>query len=753
MHGKATQTSHGIYELQQTFAMVTIYDALNRAASISTPRDDEIMPAYDEGGLLKAVKARLKGIETDFVTNIAYNPKGQRERIGYGNGAKTKYAYDEKTFRLTRLLTTRNNGADKLQDLSYAYDQMGNITEITDEARQSVFFNGQAANPSQTFEYDALYRLVKATGREHVSVNADTEPETEGYNPAQVSPEDGSAMRLYARQWEYDEAGNILALIHSANNNCWTRNYNYAANSNRMDSTSVGQIAVNYAYNAHGSMASMPHLQSMEWDFMERLCHIARGTTEAYYSYDGSGQRVRKVVEKGNITEERLYLGGFEIWRKRVNGNLDTERETLHIMDDKRRIAVVETLTLNNGAAVNSPVPVQRYQLSNNIESVTLELDENANTISYEEYYPYGETSYRAGKNVAEVSQKRYRYTGKEKDEESGLYYYGARYYACWLGRWTAADPAGLVDGLNLYMYCRGSPAGLVDEEGTESKFLEEGQRLDFESIDVIGIGPPKDNKIDTKDTVILSGSSSSEDRILESAKDRAETSANSNLSFLGKKIYSLKKLFENAKNKLTEGITEYASDAILTYIWVTDSTVFEANSEEEKLNIFKNNAEKTVLILLSEFANGTGKAIRSFKQGESPFADSVASGRISREVKEDLIMELDRKNQTFDEWRKGGDTIKTSFEFSPGQTSITQSILRHINSNKEQFFIGGAVGYLSPGNGDTINVRLDNYTSRQSLLLHLGRSIPRDSVSVQQNKLTTTKQQIFFKVPMNRGK
>jgi RHS repeat-associated protein len=95
-----------------------------------------------------------------------------------------------------------------------------------------------------------------------------------------------------------------------------------------------------------------------------------------------------------------------------------------------------------------------------------LELDENAQIISYEEYYPYGDTSYQAGNSTAEVSQKRYRYTGKEKDEESGLYYHGARYYACWLGRWTAADPAGLVDGVNLYVYCKGSPIAFVDPDG-----------------------------------------------------------------------------------------------------------------------------------------------------------------------------------------------------------------------------------------------------------------------------------------------
>jgi RHS repeat-associated protein len=182
---------------------------------------------------------------------------------------------------------------------------------------------------------------------------------------------------------------------------------------------------------------------------------------------------VRKVVEKGGITEMRLYLGGFEIFRKKVGDNLELERETLHIMDDMRRIALVETLMVDNGVAVNNSTPVQRYQLSNNIESATLELDENANIISYEEYYPYGDTSYQAGRSASEVNQKRYRYTGKEKDEESGLYYHGARYYAAWLGRWTTVDPAGLVDGLNLYMYCRGDPIKFLDRNGKEATIFE----------------------------------------------------------------------------------------------------------------------------------------------------------------------------------------------------------------------------------------------------------------------------------------
>jgi RHS repeat-associated protein len=65
-----------------------------------------------------------------------------------------------------------------------------------------------------------------------------------------------------------------------------------------------------------------------------------------------------------------------------------------------------------------------------------------------------------------EAPDRRYRYTGKEKDEETALYYHGARYYACWLGRWTAPDPSGLVDGPNRYAYVGNSPISKADPTG-----------------------------------------------------------------------------------------------------------------------------------------------------------------------------------------------------------------------------------------------------------------------------------------------
>jgi len=92
--------------------------------------------------------------------------------------------------------------------------------------------------------------------------------------------------------------------------------------------------------------------------------------------------------------------------------------------------------------------------------------DRRKRYLTYEEYHPYGTTSWWASNGSTDVSAKRYRYTGKEKDEETGLGYHGARFYALWLGRWERVDPAGIVDGPNRFAYCRGNPVGGRDPTG-----------------------------------------------------------------------------------------------------------------------------------------------------------------------------------------------------------------------------------------------------------------------------------------------
>ncbi len=135
-------------------------------------------------------------------------------------------------------------------------------------------------------------------------------------------------------------------------------------------------------------------------------------------------------------------------------------------MDDRRRIVKIETRAADGGSAGSTPAPRQRFQLWNRLDSAAVEVDEDTAFITYEEYHPYGSTSWWASNGSTDVSQKRYRYTGKERDEETGLAYHGARYYAAWLGRWDRVDPAGMVDGPNRWAYCRGNPVSGTDPTG-----------------------------------------------------------------------------------------------------------------------------------------------------------------------------------------------------------------------------------------------------------------------------------------------
>lgn len=463
---------------EESFITQTSYDALNRPVALTTPDNSVIRPTFNEANLLERVEANLRGADeaTTFVANIDYNAKGQREVIAYGNGVTTAYAYDEETFRLTRLHTKR--GDDALQDLYYAYDPVGNITSIRDEAQQTLYFNNQVVEPHAAYTYDAIYRLIQATGREHIGQT--DQPQTswnDEFRTGLVHPHDGQAMRRYTKQYDYDEVGNILRLIHQAANGNWTRSYEYiepglinpALTNNRLTAATVGDVTVNYSYDPHGNVTGMSHLTQMNWDYQDQLRRVdLGGGGTAYYVYNTAGQRVRKIIERKNGTrkKERLYLGGLEIYReyKGKGRKVKLERETLHLMDDIRRIALVETRTQGQE---NSPGQLIRYQLGNHLGSVSLELDGQARIISYEEYTPYGRTSYQAVRSRTETP-KRYRYTGKERDEESGLYYHGVRYYAPWLGRWVSCDPAGMADGTNLYTYVRNNPVRYTDSTGTQ---------------------------------------------------------------------------------------------------------------------------------------------------------------------------------------------------------------------------------------------------------------------------------------------
>ncbi len=497
-----------------TFTVFTTrmeYDALNRITKKTAPDLSVTSPTYNIAGLLETVSVGVRGAPaTAVVANIDYNARGQRVLYEYADPTnpaapvtcRVSYTHDPFTFRLTNLVTNRvGNGADvtaaKLQDLFYTYDPVGNVVQLDDNADTAPVFSGTAPVRGDGFyRYDSLYRLIQAQGREHPGQqNVSNQPRGDFDIPVSAvpHPNDVQALIRYLETYSYDEIGNIQKIVHTTTAagggpgpswTQWTRSYGYAGDSNRLLGTSApgdpdGTFSDTYAYTGNGAMNHMSSLPVIEYDYADRMRHANKdsGGGDVFFTYDSTGQRVRKVWEHaGSTIDERIYVGGWETFRSRtgsIASGLTLERETLHVMDDKRRVAMVETKTFDAaGGAIGAPR--WRVQLANNIGSAMLELDAGGNVISYEEYHSYGSSAFRSMNGAAEVSAKRYRYLGKEKDEETGLYYQGARYYVPWLGRWLSADPGGPRDSTNLFAYARGAPTVLSDPSGYQSTNAEE---------------------------------------------------------------------------------------------------------------------------------------------------------------------------------------------------------------------------------------------------------------------------------------
>ena len=219
--------------------------------------------------------------------------------------------------------------------------------------------------------------------------------------------------------------------------------------------TRVGANTYAYSHHPrHGYMTSMPHLEDLAWTF-RRSSRVSHGSVAA--TAGRRRPRITSTTDEGvgsgrspNIKpapaaspvrkDERVCLDGYELYVRHSGESAGLERVSLTLMDEDHRFVIVET---RNGVDDGTARQLVRYQLHNHLGSACLELDgsDAAAVISYEEYHPYGTTAYQARNASIRSAAKRYRFTGMERDEESGLGYHGARYYAPWLGRWLSCDP------------------------------------------------------------------------------------------------------------------------------------------------------------------------------------------------------------------------------------------------------------------------------------------------------------------------
>ncbi|MGE3289369.1 MAG: SpvB/TcaC N-terminal domain-containing protein [Dehalococcoidia bacterium] len=453
------------------YVVNTVYDALGRPVLLTCPADveqrrRELRPRYDRAGALVRIEIDRQVV----VERIGYNARGQRVLAAFGNGLLTRYDYDPRTFRLTRLRTHAFTRPDPLsyrptgparQDLAYTYDLVGNVESIT-ERTPGCGVPGTQSGVDQLrrdFGYDPLYRLLTATGRECAAGPAD---------PFDPTPRctDVTRSRLYRECYAYDAEGNLTTLRHVAGTSSSVRSPALVAGGNRLASVGFGATSLQYGYDAAGNLTTETTSRRFGWDHASRLREFrvqppgGPASVQARYLYDSFGRRVKKLVRKSGRVETTVYVGAlFEHCRVSTGGTV-TQNTTVHVLDGESRIAEFRA----GMPFPDDATPAVKYHHGDHLGSSPLVTDAAGAPVNREELTPYGETSFGS------YARKRYRFTGRERDEESGLSYHGARYYAPWLARWASPDPAGPVDGANLYRYARDNPVRLTDLAGTQDE-------------------------------------------------------------------------------------------------------------------------------------------------------------------------------------------------------------------------------------------------------------------------------------------
>jgi len=414
---------------------------------------------YGLAGQLKQAELLISNTSDwqPVLLDAQYNANDQIIEQLAGNRVLSQWTYDPEDGRL-HTQSSRKDDGEVLQNLEYFYDRVGNITRIEDHAFQPRYFANQRIDGHRDFTYDSLYRLTSATGH-------DDAPPSD--IPGLPQPGDPNNRLNYTQTYRYDNGGNLIELRHVRAGNNSTRQMFIDPHSNRgvRWASNDPEPVFGDLFDHHGNQKTMHPGKPLSWNARDELASVTllqreSGLSDAEHYRYSQGMRVFKRHEFHTPTADHFhqvrYLPGLEI-RTRDNG------EELHVIALGNARCLHWAEEKPKGIATDQ----LRYSLEDHLGSCVMELDQQAQLISEEGYYPFGATAWMTASSEIEVSYKFVRYSGKEMDV-SGLYYYGARYYAPWLQRWVSADPAGDVDGLNLYGFVGNNPLRFVDLAGTK---------------------------------------------------------------------------------------------------------------------------------------------------------------------------------------------------------------------------------------------------------------------------------------------
>ena len=278
---------------------------------------------------------------------------------------------------------------------------------------------------------------------------------------------------------EYNKMSSPIAFNQSISSEGTTtfKNNTYHYNSDIQPNAPIQIGDMHYTYDAAGNPTSILDASGMGrdlvWDAENRLKEIIDTKEGLFhsYAYDHTGERILKRYG----TAQSGYVNGKDMGTLYDFGESYSAYASAYFVENnngytKHYYAGATRLVSKLGEGYfenNELVPTgkeekeQYFYFQDHLGSSTYITDINGEIAQYSAYTPYGEM-FREYRNVTP-----YRFNGKELDTETGLYYYGARYYNPATSLWLGVDPlASKYPGVSPYVYCVGNPVKYVDPDG-----------------------------------------------------------------------------------------------------------------------------------------------------------------------------------------------------------------------------------------------------------------------------------------------
>ncbi|MGH9670842.1 MAG: RHS repeat-associated core domain-containing protein, partial [Terriglobales bacterium] len=413
------------------------YDLVGRLTNVSDPTGTYGL-SFDNMGRLTGTTTNYSFLPARTFTNsYAYDAASNRTSFTDPENGATNYVYDT----LNRLSSLTNFSS---QQFTFSYDALGRRTQLT-----------RPNGVNTSYSYDNLSRLLSVLHK----LGAQT-IDGATYTVDAVGSRTAKANQLNSvtENYGYDAIYQLAGVTQGATT---TESYAYDPVGNRLSSLGVSPYSYNnsnqltstpaatYTYDNNGNTLTKVDAggtTTYGWDFENRLVSVtlpgSGGTVS--FKYDPTGRRIQKSSAAG--TTNYAYDGAD------MTEEVDAAGSVL------ARYAM--------GPGIDQPLAMLRsgatsYYQADGLGSITSVTDASGGLAASYAYDSFGKPIQSTGTLVSP-----FRYTGREFDSETGLYYYRARYYDSNGGRFISEDPLGPAAGLSLYAYVNNDPVKLFDPWG-----------------------------------------------------------------------------------------------------------------------------------------------------------------------------------------------------------------------------------------------------------------------------------------------